>query len=271
MSQRQPAMLDSRDRGLAYGDGLFETMRVAADGTIPLQALHLQRLGRGARALAIPLPNQAQLQQALNQATSSLAGPGLIKLILTRGTGGRGYLPPASATPSLLWQTADLPAWSDNDRCHGIEMGICSQPLFPDPFAGQKHLNRLAQVQSRAEVARQGWQEGLMLSARRQPLEATAMNLFARFKTGWWTPDLALANAGVAGVMREWLLTQLRSRGESVHCDLRPLSQLRDAEAVFLTNSVVGVLPVRKLAQWRWGVPDTVLALQAEVDSLFDA
>ncbi|WP_237440364.1 aminodeoxychorismate lyase [Alcanivorax sp. DP30] len=271
MSQRQPAMLDSSDRGLAYGDGLFETMRVAADGSIPLLAWHLLRLGRGAQALGIPVPSTARLELAVEKARASLAGEGLIKLMVTRGVGGRGYLPPADPTPSLLWQTGKLPVWNDRDRREGIVMGLCSRPLQVDPFAGHKHLNRLAQVQARAEVARQGWQEGLLLSARRQPLEATAMNLFARFEDGWWTPDLVAANTGVAGVMRDWLLDHLNTRAEPVQCDLRPLSQLRHAQAVFLTNSVVGVLPVRKLAQWQWSVPTSVRNLQSRVDALFGA
>ena len=271
MSQRQPARVDSRDRGLAYGDGVFETMRVAQDGSIPLLARHLQRLARGASALGIPTPGEAQLNRVLSEARSALAGTGLIKLILTRGVGGRGYLAPTNPTPSLLWQTGQLPGWSEGDRRDGIVMGLCSQALYADPFAGHKHLNRLAQVQARGEVARQGWQEGLLLSPRRQPLEATAMNLFARFDNGWWTPDLATANSGVAGIMRDWLLEYFARCGEPLQCDLRPLSQLRHAQGVFLSNSVVGVLPVRKLAQWQWGVPDSVRALQTRVDALFGA
>ena len=271
MSHRQPAMIDSRDRGLAYGDGLFETIRVTADGSIPLLELHLQRLRQGADALGIPFPAQGQVDLALGQALASLASAGVIKLILTRGVGGRGYLPPAKPVPSLVWQSGSLPVWREADRKQGIVLGLCSEPLRPDPYAGHKHLNRLAQVQARTEVARQGWQEGLLLSARQQPLEATAMNLFARFEEGWWTPDLGRANAGVSGVMRQWLLRHLEETGEMVCCDLRPLSQLRQAKAVFLCNSVVGVLPVRKLAQWQWGVPESVLALQERVDTLFQA
>ena len=105
MSRCHPAMIDSRDRGLAYGDGLFETLRVGADGRIPLWTWHQQRLVAGARTLGIPAPDAAQLEQALAQARVQLQGPGLIKLMLTRGVGGRGYLPPADAQPALLWQT----------------------------------------------------------------------------------------------------------------------------------------------------------------------
>ncbi|EKF75202.1 4-amino-4-deoxychorismate lyase [Alcanivorax hongdengensis A-11-3] len=258
--------MDPRDRGLAYGDGVFETLRVTAAGQVPLWPLHRQRLQAGCAALGIPL-ELSRLEQALADQLSASAGQGgVLKLIVTRGVGGRGYLPPASPVPNWFWQHGALPVWADSLRREGLTLGLCSTPLYPEPLAGFKHLNRLPQVQARREVARQGWHEGLLLSAHRQPLEATAMNLFARIDGHWWTPDLAAAGAGVGGVMRQWLLQHLAGQ---VRCDLRPLSQLRTAEAVFLCNSVVGVLPVRKLAQWHWPVSESVRQLQQTVDTLF--
>ncbi|MEE2604000.1 MAG: aminodeoxychorismate lyase [Pseudomonadota bacterium] len=263
-------MLDPRDRGLAYGDGLFETLRVTAEGRVPLWAGHHRRLQQGVRALGLPVLPECRYQAAIAEGVAALAGkPGVVKLTLTRGPGGRGYLPPPEPQPTVLWQAGSLPVWSEPLRKQGITMGLCDAPLYPESLAGLKHLNRLPQVQARREVARQGWHEGLLLSCRRQPLEATAMNLFARFDDHWWTPDLQAARAGVAGVMRQWLMAHLAARGETVACDLRPLSQLHGARGVFLCNSVVGVLPVRRLAQWQWPVLDSVLQLQRSADALF--
>lgn len=265
-------MLDPRDRGLAYGDGLFETLRVTAAGAVPLWPRHYQRLSRGAAALGLPLQPESRYLAALEQGIKALNGEaGVVKLVLTRGPGGRGYLPPAPPRPTLLAQVAPLPVWSQARREQGLVMGLCSEPLFADSLAGLKHLNRLPQVQARREVARQGWDEGLLLSARRQPLEATSMNLFARFDSGWWTPDLQAARAGVDGVMREWLIDHLSARGDTVVRDLRPLSQLQAARGLFLCNSVVGVLPVRKLAQWQWPVLEDVMQLQQSADTLFQS
>lgn len=262
--------VDPRDRGLAYGDGLFETLRVTAAGAVPLWFWHYQRLRQGARVLGLPTLSEKRCLSALEQGIAALDGkPGVVKLTVTRGPGGRGYLPPSNPQPTLLSQAGPLPAWTDHLRVQGIELGLCSEPLHPEPLAGLKHLNRLPQVQARREVARQGWDEGLLLSPRRQPLEATAMNLFARFDGYWWTPDLQAARAGVAGVMRQWLIERLADEGDKVVCDLRPLSQLRTAQGLFLCNSVVGVLPVRKLAQWQWPVLAPVRQLQQAVDALF--
>lgn len=260
--------LDPRDRGLAYGDGVFETVRVAASGASPLWPRHRARLAGGLRALGIPVPDNSRLDAALNEGVAALCGePGVVKLTATRGVGGRGYLPPASAKPTVLWQSGVLPVWSRQHRREGLVLGLCQTPLYPDPLAGFKHLNRLPQVMARREVARQGWDEGVLLSTRKQPLEATSMNLFARFADHWWMPDLDAARAGVAGVMRAHLHETLLQRGEKVVCDLRPLSQLRTADGLFLCNSVVGVLAVRKLAQWHWPVLASVRELQQSTET----
>jgi len=255
------------DRGLAYGDGLFETVRVTADGRAPLWPRHRARLLGGADRLRIPVAAETLDRCLADNLAAAPAGTGLIKLILTRGPGGRGYLPPARPTPSLFAQHGGLPAWSRSLRREGIEAGLCSEPLERDPLAGLKHLNRLPQVLARMEVARQGWHEGLLLDRRGCPLEATAMNLFALFGDTLWTP--ALDAAGVAGVGRDWLLARAREQGRPVQVRLRPLSHLRAADSVFLINSVAGVLPVRKLAQWVWPVTEPVRQFQEDFEVLF--
>ena len=254
------------DRGLAYGDGLFETLRVTGSGDTPLWARHRARMLAGAARLGIPVTASA-LDRCLADTLATGRGPDVVKLILTRGSGGRGYLPPANPTPTLIGQRAPLPAWSPVLRQEGIEAGLCGDPLERDPLAGLKHLNRLPQVRARMEVARQGWQEGLLLDRRGHPLEATAMNLFALFGDTLWTPPLD--TAGVAGVGRDWLLAWARAQGRPVQVRLRPLSHLRTAASVFLINSVVGVLPVRKLAQWVWPVTAPVRQFQKDFEVLF--
>lgn len=257
--------LADNDRGLAYGDGLFETVRVAAGGRLPLWPRHRARLLAGARRLGIPL-DEAALERCLADALAGHDSAGVLKLTLTRGPGGRGYCPPADPRPVLMGRFGPAPCWPEALRRQGLDIGLCRTVLGDDPLAGLKHLNRLPQVLARAEVARQGWHEGLLLNGRRQPVEATAMNLFALFGDTLWTPSLA--RAGVAGVGRGWLLEQAALCGLTPEVRMRPLSQLRRADGVFLVNSVVGVLPVRKLAQWGWPVPAPVRQLQEELQSL---
>ena len=75
-------------RGLAYGDGLFETIAVR-DGGIPLLARHMARLAEGCRRLSIPL--DLMLMNSELQAFARQLGDGVAKLIVTRGEGQRGY------------------------------------------------------------------------------------------------------------------------------------------------------------------------------------
>jgi 4-amino-4-deoxychorismate lyase len=102
------ARLDPLDRGLQYGDGLFETMAVR-DGRARFLEWHLTRLADGARRLAIPAPEEDRLAGQIAAAWPS--GRGVVKLICTRGPSGRGYRPPASAEPTCIVAGFDWPAW----------------------------------------------------------------------------------------------------------------------------------------------------------------
>lgn len=255
------------DRGLAYGDGCFETLRLTPGGA-PLWPWHRARLLGGAARLGIPLA-EAVLDEALTQALARCHGSAVLKLILTRGSGGRGYAAPQAVAPRLLASLHPLPARPHSDYHEGIVTGLCQQRLATAPaLAGLKHLNRLEQVLARQEVQRAGWAEGLMLDEHGRPVEFTSMNLFARFGDQLWTPPLA--QAGVAGVARAVIIEQLApAAGLFISQQLRPLSQLRQADEVFACNSVAGILPVRTLALWRWPVGPVTLALQARLADLF--
>ncbi|WP_456270126.1 aminodeoxychorismate lyase [Kushneria sp. AK178] len=237
------------DRGLAYGDGLFETVLVR-DGVPFLWNEHLARLTQGAQRLGFEPPARAWLDTLPERAP---AGEHVLKIVLTRGSGGRGYRPPVPAAPRCCWQFTPFtprPAhWAQ-----GISVRLCRLRLSRQPvLAGLKHLNRLENV-----LARQEWQddaiaEGILLNDRDQPIEATAMNLAWRDQGRWWTP--ALNECGVEGTLRRALV----EKGHlSVVADA-PLSRFLSAQAACLFNSVQGVWPIvlcndpddrHVLAQW---------------------
>ena len=260
------AALYSDDRGLNYGDGLFETVRVSA-GLAPLWSRHRDRLALGAQRLGIPFPGSLIDSQFAAQLAK--ADQAVIKLVLTRGRGGRGYSAPKQVVPTLLVQQHPLRLPPVQRYQDGISVGICDIRLASQPvLAGIKHLNRLEQVLARRQVDQAGWDDGLLLGSNGEPLELTAMNLFARFGDELWTPDLVLA--GVAGVMRSYLIEQLAPEmGLRVRVASGTLSQLRNADELFACNSVAGILPVRKLALWNWPAGDLTRALQGRVSQLF--
>ena len=227
--------LDAGDRGLAYGDGLYETMR-ASGGALPWWPQHRARLGHGAERLGLALPADALFNEALAAATMQ-APDGVVKLIMTRGAGARGYAPPADATPTLLVSaSAALPP-----PLPALHVGLLDLRLGVQPtLAGLKHLNRLEQVLGASEAQRRGFDDGLMADAEGWLTCSTRANLFAFVGGRWITPPLE--RAGVAGVTRALLLRDWPA------LSVAPLaaSDLSNVDALFLANAVRGILAVRQ-------------------------
>ncbi|MFT3896512.1 MAG: aminodeoxychorismate lyase [Thermomonas sp.] len=235
------------DRGLAYGDGLFETMRVHR-GEVPWWNDHWSRLRLGAQRLGIPLPDEARVR---DEAAALFADgvDGVLKLLLTRGAGERGYAPPATPVPTWIVSRHAVPAAPDRGlRLHPCETRLASQPAL----AGIKHCNRLEQILARAEADRAGADEGLVRDTDGNAIGATSANLFAFIGARWATP--AIGDCGVAGVCRAKLLSVLDAAEGSLS-----LADIEAADAVFLCNAVRGILPVARLGAREW-LPHPVVA-----------
>lgn len=229
------------DRALIYGDGLFETMH-AHRGSLPWWEMHWARLERGARCLQIPTPEATQVRV---QAERLLDGAdGVLKLLLSRGSGGRGYAPPPHPQPNWMLSLHPLPPPAPTA---GLTLRWCDTRLSIQPaLAGIKHCNRLEQVLARGE-----WQgidvahEGLMRSMDGDVVCATAANLFVLHGDCWRTPEVD--RCGVAGVCRQWLLERFPIR----QARLLPVD-IETADAIVLTNAVRGILPVTRLGERGW-------------------
>lgn len=242
------AALDPADRGLAYGDGLFETIRIWR-GQAVLWREHLARLRRGARRLGITT-DWTQLE-TLGLGCASDIDDGVLKLILTRGVGGRGYAPPEAAVSSLIIGAFPAPPVTPRG---GLSLRWCRTRLARQPLlAGIKHLNRLEQVLARAEWRDPRIHEGLICDTESRVICATSANLFVLQDDRWLTPPLA--ECGIAGTLRGWLLDHVKQAGEA---ELSAAS-VEQAEAVFLCNSLRGILPVRRLGRRQY-LPHPALA-----------
>lgn len=244
--------VSSANRGLNYGDGLFETMRVHR-GALPLWPRHLARLREGALRLGIALPEQTFIEARIADAIAGIDA-GVLKLLLTRGDGGRGYAPPIDAPPVWTLALHSLPPMPATLRLHACDTRLAIQPAL----AGIKHCNRLEQVLARAEVERAGCDEGLMRDTDGRPVCATSANLLVYRDGRWLTPPLE--RCGVAGVLRGWLL-------EQGLLDVAELAQedVGDANAVALCNAVRGILPVSRLGDRAWPQHPAILELQARL------
>jgi len=227
------------DRGLQYGDGLFETM-TAVNGRVRHFERHMERLAEGCRRLGLPAPEAAQIAHECERALEGL-GAGAVKLMLTRGPGPRSYRPPAN--PSVTRIIVSSAARPRNDPEDGIVVRLCETPLGLNPvLAGLKHLNRLEQVMACAEWDDPATAEGLMSSLDGRLVCATAANFFLVRGGRLVTPDIR--DCGVAGVMRGVVLAAARDLAITTEVVDLDVADLAEADEIFLTNAITGVRPV---------------------------
>jgi 4-amino-4-deoxychorismate lyase len=232
--------VSARDRGLAYGDGLFESIRLIA-GSAPLWSRHMQRLSESCTRLRMPLPDPAQLWREVCRVTRGMP-QSVARITLTRGVGERGYAPPVSPQPTRVVAAFAPPPFLAEVYDEGLRLRVCDIRLGDQPLlAGMKHLNRLEQVLARAEWNDPAIGEGVMCDSHGKVISATMANLFAVVDGVLLTP--ALDRCGVAGVARAEVLA---SRPEAITGELT-LDALLDASEIFLTSSVRGVVPVKSL------------------------
>lgn len=233
------------DRGLAYGDGLFETLRVNSRGPVLFEA-HRQRLLSSAAQLAIPF-SAADFslwhQQASERGLLKAAGgeDRVLKLTLTRGSGGRGYGRPDNPVPRIL--TSSFPAPPIPSAA--VKAQLCRYPVQVAPHrAGLKTLEKLDQVLASQELRRDVF-EGLMPDNAGHVVEGTRSNLLLLSERQLVTPPAS--TLAVQGTMRDWLIEALPDLGLQVRESALSLTMLQQACGVAVVNSVFGVVPLSEL------------------------
>ena len=242
-------LIGVRDRGLLYGDGVFRTL-CAIQGKAQRWPLHYQKLQHDCNALGMVCPDAALLSSELNELL--LQHPeGVVKLIVTRGEGVRGYAPPASAKPTHLWDVSPMPDYPADWATHGIKARLCHLRLSYQPqLAGIKHLNRLENVLATAEWNDADIAEGVLLDERGYVIGGTRSNLFTVYGKELLTPDMSYC--GVAGVQRERVMKWAAAHNMPCRIGQFGLDELLAADEVFLVNSVIGLWPVRELRGRNW-------------------
>ena len=234
------------DRGLAYGDGAFETM-LLKDGDIRLWKLHYERFQRSLSALAIPLELSAlamQMRRVFYAIEKAALEQAVIKLIVTRGEGGRGYQSPTQVNPNLI---AIISHFSPNPSMDkGIKVHYCHQQLSPQPLSGIKTLNQLAYVLASDERSGSDCMEGLLFNHQDQLIEATARNVFlVDDNRRLLTPRLD--QCGIEGVMRRLIIETIAPQlGIEVKQMIVTRADIVNAKELFLTNSVTHIWPVTR-------------------------
>ena len=262
------------DRGFAYGDGVYETCRVA-DGQIPLWPLHRERLLGSCQQLRIDCnPHQLDLycEQLLALPAINQYRDLVLKVMVSRGVANRGYRIPESSMATYCMLVYEGKPLLSEPYKQGVNLRICDYRLAINPaLAGLKHMNRLEQILARSEWADE-YSEGLVLDQTNNVVEATSSNLFIVSSGKLITPDLS--RAGVAGVMRRLILEWLAPSMNLVPVvkDIA-LDELKQANELFICNSLAGILPVVSVdfasaSSMKYSVGPTTLQLQAALENL---
>ena len=269
----QRASLPATDRGLQYGDGLFETI-VCRTGKLRFLALHRERLQQGLDRLRIPFDAHAagltaDLERARQLASAAAPAGAIVKLVVTRGDSqARGYQVTGQESARRIvtvWPDTPLP---DSTRTAGVAVRFGQLRLGENPaLAGLKHLNRLELVLARMEWQDAGIFDALLADGNGDVVSGTMSNVFALQGQTLLTPPVD--RCGIAGVMRAVVLREAAAAlGLTVSVARMSRAALLAADSIFLTNARIGILPVREVAQHRFAIMPAVVDLMRQVERL---
>ena len=233
--------LAAHDRGLHYGDGLFETITVEN-----MQLLcwdeHLKRLERGCIKLNIAVPDKNLLKNEVS-ALINTESQGVIKIIISRGQGGRGYKILENIAPTRIISLYPWPNYYNENLSSGVKTRICKYRYAKNPFlAGIKHLNRLEQILARSEWNDNSIAEGIVMDSENYIIEGTMSNIFCIIGKTLYTPDLSAC--GIEGIVRGKIIELASNLKFNVEIKKMSLGFLMNAEEIFMCNSIIGVWPV---------------------------
>jgi 4-amino-4-deoxychorismate lyase len=242
---RAASEVSALERGLHFGDGLFETI-ACVGGQARFLELHLQRLAAGCARLGLAAPDDAILRAEVQQLAAPSARA-IIKVLLTRGAAAsRGYALSGSEAPTRISLRYAWPPEDPELTHQGVRVRIAALRLGENPaLAGLKHCNRLEQVLARREWTDTAIAEALMFSSSGALICGTMSNVFLVQDGRLYTPRVD--RCGVAGIMRQVVLAAAAGAGIAAEERVLDLSDLEAAGEVFLTNALIGIRPVREL------------------------
>ncbi|OKY25448.1 aminodeoxychorismate lyase [Thalassotalea sp. PP2-459] len=226
-----------KDRGLAYGDGVFTTAKIV-DGTILLLAEHIERLKESCTRIALSNIDWQGLKAEIVK--QSAAFPlAVLKIMITAGIGGRGYSRVGVSKPNVIVMVHEFPKHYIDWQQTGVSIGIAETQLGINPqLAGVKHLNRLEQVLIRKELDESNWQDLIVTDVQSHIVETSCANVFWIKNNAVFTPELD--SSGVAGLLRNKAIKQY----SKMNLVKATIDALIDVDAMVICNSVMGYVPV---------------------------
>lgn len=235
--------IDVSDRAVQFGDGCFTTIHVF-NHQPKMVDMHIARLMRDSARLKLPPPNwqwlESQIQLLCQQYTEEES---VLKVIISRGTGGRGYSSLGFTQPTVIMSISPFPYHYCALQKIGVNLIVSGIPISKNPFlAGIKHLNRLEQVLIRQEIDETQADEALVVDSDGILIECCSANIFWRKGDTVFTPDLSCS--GVNGLMRQKIMAHLATSQYSLQEVERYPDALACCDEVLICNSLMPILPV---------------------------
>ena len=253
------------DRGLSYGDGLFETMvwkyNFKKKYQVEFWRRHLKRLIISSRKLNINLPSNDIIEnyksKILRKAKNFNNNSGVLKIIITRGIGGRGYKYEIGMKATVILILSPMVNQNEKNYLLGVNVNFCKSNLSKNyKLVGMKHLNRLDSVLARSEWRETGVFEGLMTDENGNVIEGTMTNIFLIKNDSLYTPSIS--SSGIKGILREVVIEKFQKKFKKfIECELNKEDILK-AESIFLVNSVIKIMPVRKIGNKSYKIDERV-------------
>jgi 4-amino-4-deoxychorismate lyase len=253
---QEQAFIAATDRAVQYGDGCFTTLAFCSEGLLQWP-LHLARLQRDVGRLGIHFDKWDELETSVLTVYQSLkaqfAEPqsGVVKVLISRGQGGRGYSPLGANSPSFIVSTHNMPHHYIDWQQRGICMNLSPLRLGIQPaLAGIKHLNRLEQVLIKQALETEPVDDALVCDSQSRIIESSAGNVFWLNNGQWFTP--IIDECGVEGVMRNVIMTMLTELGMPAKPVKKVLSADFQAQELFICNSLMNIVWVNELCVKEW-------------------
>jgi 4-amino-4-deoxychorismate lyase len=243
------ANLPVNDRAVQFGDGCFTTARVN-DGSVRFTEQHIGRLQQACEKLLIPFSEWSLLEKEMQQLAAG-EQHAVLKVMITRGGGGRGYSAAHCLHPTRILSVSAYPSFYSQWREQGISLALSPVQLGINPhLAGIKHLNRLEQVLIRTHLEQTQAQEALVLDSDGWLTECCAANLFWRKGSQVFTPYID--KSGVNGTMRQHIIACLANSAWQVTEVRETVDSLAQADEVLICNALMPIIPVNQAESWRF-------------------
>ena len=241
-------IISADNRGLRYGDGLFETIKIM-NGCLVMPDEHFARLWNGMQRLQFDIPKHfspdIMEEQVIALAKKNgHADAARVRLSIIRGDGG--LYDAKNHFPHYIIQTWALPEGNGEWNSNGLVAGIYTEATKScDSISNLKHNNYLPYVLAALYAKKEKWNDAILLNSQQTVCDSTIANIFIVKDEIICTP--ALSQGCVAGVMRHALIQFLKKSGWQITEKAITVDELSLAEEVFFTNSMYNIRWVKQI------------------------